>query len=302
MFSLLSQFIFGTNQAVWSAKSLLAGGSNWSELGSTGSNTWKDKSLCFDLKNADLHIECGEQLLAAFFPIEDVKGNQEELGVLKITNLRLIWIRCDRKRVNLSIGWRSVSLIFEQNLKDSQGLAAPSLCVIAKHGSSKYEFIFSKIKAFSETVWSSQDESWRVFTELKRLYKLEKHITIDHLTPMYLADPYDIVQKVWTAYKRTGLFRHCRSNLTHLVVKTSMSQVIEGRNGEINRLPSEEVIDGYRDVAIDETRGTKALGTMILTNIRALWIDDSLPLKNLSIPYIRSKLPMQLPTKSFVHY
>lgn len=292
MLSLLSQLIFGTNQTSGSAKGLLTNSSSWSDSSWPGTNTWKDKSPCFDLRNSDLQLEQGEQLLAAFFPIEDVKGNQEELGVLKITNLRLIWIRCDKRRVNLSIGWHSVSLVFEQNLKDSQGSPKPSLCVIAKHGSTKYEFIFSKIRAYSETVWSSQDENWRVLTELKRLYKYEKHIIIDRLTPMYLADPYDVVQKVWTAYRRTGLFRSCRSNLTHLLIKTGSTQT---HGGEINKLPGEEVIDSYTDIVVEESKGIKCPGLIVLSNIRFIWIADSLSLKNLSIPYTRSKLTNLLP-------
>lgn len=261
------------------------------EFTSSGSTNWRDKSLCFDLRNSDLQLDQGEQLLASFFPIEDIKGNQDELGVLKITNLRLIWVRCDKKRVNLSIGWRTISLAFEQTIKDSLGALTTSLCLIAKHNTTKYEFIFNKIAAFSESVWSCQEENWRVLTELKRLYRNDKHIIIDHLTPMYLADPFDVVQKVWTAYKQTSLFRSCRSNLAHLLTTTDISEpsLAQTLAKGINRLPSEELIDTYTDVVQEEPKNIKTFGVFVLTNIRLLWIDQSLPLRNLSIPYMRSK-------------
>lgn len=78
MLSIFSQFIFGNSSLFGKQHS------------DSRSSTWKDKSLCFDLSQSDLELNHGEQLIACFFPIEDIKGNQDELGLLSVTNLRYL--------------------------------------------------------------------------------------------------------------------------------------------------------------------------------------------------------------------
>lgn len=250
-------------------------------------SSWKDKSLCFDLRHQDLEISDGEELIASFFPIEDIKGNADELGLLQITNLRLIWICSEKRRVNLSIGWRTVSLIFEQNLKDSLGSALKSLCVLTKFECTKYEFVFNKMAAYSE-LWNSLCNLTDP-NQLRRISKHDRPFLTTHLTPMYLDEPFEVVFKVWQCYKRTHLFRHCRSNLSHLVSLETTSQKTSAKVGEINKLPGEEIIDVYTGIFQYESPSFKYIGTLVLTNIRIIWIDESLPLRNLSIPYIKSK-------------
>lgn len=278
MLSIFSHFIFG-NSSLFGKHG-----------GSGGPSTWKDKSLCFDLHQSDLELKHGEQLIACFFPIEDVKGNQDELGLLKITNLRLIWICCNKKRMNLSIGWKTVSLAFEQNLKDSLGTPVVSLCILTKYESTKYEFVFNKMPAYSEVL--DGQENWDALLQLKRFFLNDKSLVTTHLSPMYLDEPFEVVFKVWQSYKQTHLFRHCASNLTHLVSteQGSNSQAIGMvKVSEIIKLPSEETIDVYTEIIQLESQSAKYVGTLILTNVRLIWIDEVLPLRNLSIPYIRSK-------------
>lgn len=266
MLSIFSQFIFGnSHQSV--------------------ASSWKDKSLCFDLRSSDLKLDNGEQLIGCFFPIEDTKGNPDELGILKITNLRLIWICCDKRRVNLSIGWRTISLAFEQNMRDSLNATITSLCVLTKYESTKYEFVFNKMSIYDD------DNIGQIIRSKKLASFSDRSQTSDimsHLSQMYLDDPYEVVFKVWQAYKQTHLFRHCRSNLTHLLVKDEPSHG-ERKVNSINKLPGEEIIDAYPDTMKFESRKIRYTGRLILTNVRLIWIDESLPLRNLSIPYIRGK-------------
>jgi len=255
------------------------------QKGNVKSLTWRDEGLYFDLSSTDLEINHGEQLIASFFPIEDVKGNQDELGLLVVTNLRLVWICCSKKRINLSIGWRTISLVFEQNLKDPLGLPITSLCVLSKHDSSKYEFVFSKMS--SREVLSGQD-NWEALAQLKKFRQGNKSLSVGYLTPMYLEDPFQVTYKVWQSYKRTHLFRHCRSNLTNLLDVSSRNQPsIEAH--ELNCLPGEETIDIYHRIQQSESRAIKYTGTLILTNVRLIWIDGVLIQRNISIPYTRSK-------------
>lgn len=278
MLSLFSQFIFG-NAGFFGGQ------------GSSSSPSCRDKNLCFDSRPSELELDIGEQLIACFFPIEDVKGNPDEVGVLKVTNLRLIWICCDKKRVNLSIGWRTVSLAFEQNLKNSLGATVTSLCVLSKFESTKCEFVFNKMPAY-DYIWNGQIDSESALVELRRFLKSDRTLIAGFLTPMYLVDPFEVVFNVWQAYKRTHSFRHCRSNLTDLFSPTYMNQAQSKspiRVDEINRLAGEEILDVYGGIIQSETRLVKYTGTLILTNIRLIWVDDALLLRNLSIPYVRSK-------------
>lgn len=288
MLSIFSQLIFGSPNLF----------GNQSDAFKT--LNWRDKSLSFDLRNSELELAEGEQLIACFYPIEDIKGNPNELGVLKLTNLRLIYICCDKKRVNLSIGWRTVSLAFKQNLKDSLGRTRTSLCILIKYESTKYEFVFNKMPS-AETgrgnevdLWDCQGD-WGLLMKLRKFCK-EKSLPVSHLSPMYLDDPFDVVFKVWQSYKQTQLFRHCRANLSHLLssnrtevdVDPATNQLTHPLSvGDINKLPSEDSIEIYKNILHYESRSVRYTGVLILTNLRIIWIDDSLPLRNMSIPYIR---------------
>lgn len=310
MFSALSQFVFG-------ASSLFSSSHEKSTDG-IKTSTWKDKKLCFDLRSHELELTRGEQLIACFYPIEDVKGNQDEPGLLRVTNLRLQWICCKKKRVNLSIGWRTVTLTYEQNLKDTLCLNSTSLFVLSKYESTKYEFVFTKMgQQVNSDIWSCLGEApaggaagsradWRALAQLRKFAK-DRNSPAAHLSPMYLDDPFDVVFKVWQSYKQTHLFRHARSNLTYLVgLNSSPLANDEEDNDEsggkssgpagvptslhlsdINRLPSEEIIEVFSSIGQNESRVVKYSGSLVLTNIRLIWVDEAIYMRNLSIPYIR---------------
>lgn len=276
MLNALSQFIFGSANSIF--------GSRFRD----GSKLpiWKDKSLCFDLKPHELETDQGEQLIGCFCPIEDVKGNPDEQGVLKITNLRLIWICCKRKQVNLSIGWHTVTMAFEQNLKDPLGRPLTNLCVLSRYDSTKYEFIFNKTGSIFDS-WIESDAWLSQLEEVIRGRGLE----VTHLSPSHVIDPFTTVYKVWQCYKQTQIFRQCKSNLTALLTRDTSVQYAGKQCGfrlsELNRLPSEEIVETYTGVEWIESKTTKHVGTLLLTNIRVLWIDENILLRNLSIPYIR---------------
>lgn len=41
--------------------------------------------------------------------VEDVKGNNGDRGILRVTNLRLIWHAITTPRINLSIGYKTIT-------------------------------------------------------------------------------------------------------------------------------------------------------------------------------------------------
>ena len=52
---------------------------------------WQDREIKFDVPPAALRCRPGEKLIDSIPDVEDTKGNSGELGLLLITNLRLIW-------------------------------------------------------------------------------------------------------------------------------------------------------------------------------------------------------------------
>ena len=348
MFSIFSQFIFGTSNFLSGrapAKAAATGSSTASAKQAQSQNdkhnqqypasasiksaSWRDKSLCFDLRSHELELNRGEQLIGCFYPIEDAKGNSSEFGVMKLTNMRLIWICLRKRRVNLSIGWRTVSLVYEQNLKDPLGGSRTSLFVLTKFESTKYEFMFNKPTQLDETNlnWpqpKADDERDTLgfrnnFEAAEQLRKFcsdkSTGAQITHLSPDHLDDPFDAVSKVWQAYKQTQLFRHCRSNLPNLFKpdsnqsraidgdlgnqlskaesgraspsRMSIARTLKTRFSDIESLPSEEMLELLPDIVLSESRAVKYVGTLVLTDVRIIWFDSELPMRNLSIPYIR---------------
>lgn len=285
MLTALSQFIFGNSGGLFGR-------------GRGGSGQSKDRRICFDLRSSELELESGEILLAAFFPIEDVKGNPDKMGLLKVTNLRILWICVDNKALNLSIGWNTVSLVFEQNYKDAFGDPIGALVLMTSQESSNYEFVFMKMRNNND---DGTAESWFA-TNYWIPAMLDRKLFVQ-LTPNNQVDCYDVIFTVWKGYTESLLFRECQTNIVDLIPplaqgesaaslgNSSKQRVAQLTREAINfsKLPTEETIHVYGGVIYVESRDNQHVGTLVLTNIRILWIDDKITVRNISIPYTRSK-------------
>lgn len=294
-----------------SALSQLIFGSRFDQSESKKSLQWRERSLYFDLGQSDLQLTKGEQLISCFYPIEDIKGNPDNFGVLKVTNLRLIWICCDKKRINLSIGWRTVLLSFQQNMRNSLGVPNTTLCILTNFESIKYEFIFRRMTDslidyldFDGSLETIKElESFNEFFESNlfhqnviKLANNHKPCQITHLSPMNDSnfDPFDCVFKVWQAYKRTTNFRQYLSNveLAQQPNDSTQQQLQQITTLPIESLPSEQIVFIYMDlIQVEKSRLGKKTGILFVTNIRLVWINEiaSMRAKNLSIPFLQSK-------------
>jgi Bardet-Biedl syndrome 5 protein len=56
-----------------------------------------------------LRLIPGERLVERIENVEDTKGNNGDKGVLRVTNIRLIWHANSMPRINLSIGYNAVN-------------------------------------------------------------------------------------------------------------------------------------------------------------------------------------------------
>uniref|UniRef100_A0A914UX40 Bardet-Biedl syndrome 5 n=1 Tax=Plectus sambesii TaxID=2011161 RepID=A0A914UX40_9BILA len=70
---------------------------------------WQDRDIRFDLDAQYLRLRPGESVIERIDNVEDTKGNNGDKGVLRVTNIRLIWHAINMPRINLSIGYNAIS-------------------------------------------------------------------------------------------------------------------------------------------------------------------------------------------------
>ena len=66
---------------------------------------WQDREIRFDVAEKQLNERPGEKALSLIVDVEDTKGNSGEVGILKISNLRLIYYTKENPKINLSVGF-----------------------------------------------------------------------------------------------------------------------------------------------------------------------------------------------------
>ena len=131
---------------------------------------WQDREIRFDVSNSQLLLRKGETAIEILKNIEDTKGNPDEPGMLKITNLRLIWYHDSNSGINLSIGYDCISN-FEVKVTFSSNVGSiQSLHLRCKFTNSKFEFIFSSPLSDSQKMYSTYQAIFRSYEQTK-LYR-----------------------------------------------------------------------------------------------------------------------------------
>jgi len=104
---------------------------------------WQNSEIRFDAPAIQLKFRKGEKLIDNIPDIEDTKGNPDEGGTFKFTNLRLLWYSDTNSAINLSIGYDSItSFEVKANYSGSHGNST-LLNLRCKFNNSKFEFIFT---------------------------------------------------------------------------------------------------------------------------------------------------------------
>ncbi|KAA3672807.1 Bardet-Biedl syndrome 5 protein [Paragonimus westermani] len=135
---------------------------------------WQDSSVKFDVGSKFIRFRSGEFLVDKLHPVEDTKGNLGDKGTLWITNLRLIWISGNTRRINLSIGYACILNINTKTMQNDHRRQSDALHIMTKFSGIRYEFIFthlalnSSIQLFSAfiAVYKAYDTS-RMYREMK---------------------------------------------------------------------------------------------------------------------------------------
>ncbi|KJH47848.1 hypothetical protein DICVIV_06043 [Dictyocaulus viviparus] len=93
-----------------------------------------------------LRLVPGEVQVSRVDMVEDTKGNNGDRGVMRVTNLRLIWYASSMPRINLSIGYSNITgLQSREIISRICGTEVEALYVMARvpNFSTKFEFIFT---------------------------------------------------------------------------------------------------------------------------------------------------------------
>uniref|UniRef100_A0A0R3RK88 Bardet-Biedl syndrome 5 protein homolog n=1 Tax=Elaeophora elaphi TaxID=1147741 RepID=A0A0R3RK88_9BILA len=148
---------------------------------------WQDRDIRFDVNPRLLRLISGEHLVDRIDDVEDTKGNCGDKGVLRITNLRLMWHVAAIPRINLSLGYNTVSGVTTRITKSRLRGQAESLYVLAYHANARFEFIFtcinpSQTKLFTTVIAIHRAyETSKLYRELKMrgaLINDEQHLRI----------------------------------------------------------------------------------------------------------------------------
>lgn len=134
---------------------------------------WHDREIRFDVYAEEYNLRRGEFIIDCLDHVEDTKGNNGEMGMLTVTNLRLIW-HCTREpKINLSIGLHCVLNVSIHNAASRLRGTTQALYVSTKYINSRFEFVFTYLiqdspRLFTtvSTVWKAYDSS-RIYRDLK---------------------------------------------------------------------------------------------------------------------------------------
>uniref|UniRef100_A0A1I7XAH9 Bardet-Biedl syndrome 5 n=1 Tax=Heterorhabditis bacteriophora TaxID=37862 RepID=A0A1I7XAH9_HETBA len=119
-----------------------------------GDDLWQDKDIRFDVDHRMLRLISGEVQIDRMDMVEDTKGNNGDrekegiLGVMRVTNLRVIWYASSMPRINLSIGYGNITGLQSKEVASKvRGSECEALYILARglNNSTKFEFIFTAV-------------------------------------------------------------------------------------------------------------------------------------------------------------
>eukprot|EP00388_Colpodella_angusta_P047266 GDKK01072208.1.p1 GENE.GDKK01072208.1~~GDKK01072208.1.p1 ORF type:complete len:466 (-),score=69.51 GDKK01072208.1:550-1947(-) len=103
---------------------------------------WQDRQIRWDVAKSLLTTRPGEEIVEVFENIEDTKGDNM-IGILMLTNLRVIWQQAGNPKCNISIGLGNINYL-HYNMVDSKTygrLRVPYIMTQSK--GSRFEFTFA---------------------------------------------------------------------------------------------------------------------------------------------------------------
>ncbi|CAJ0941154.1 unnamed protein product, partial [Mesorhabditis belari] len=135
-----------------------------------GEDVWQDREIRFDVDARMLRLIPGEVLVDKIDNVEDTKGNNGDRGVMRVTNLRLIWHASAMPRINLSIGYSTVNGISAKKANSKIRGEVESLYIMAKAPSTRFEFIFTALNPGNVRLFTTVMSIHRAY-ETTKMYR-----------------------------------------------------------------------------------------------------------------------------------
>lgn len=104
--------------------------------------TCQDRVIVFDIPEDDLNLCSGEKIIDKISNIEDLKGNNGDIGQIIITNIRLIYSSNQNKKSNISIGLSTIQDISSNFISSTISGQTNATQLICKSGNRRYELEF----------------------------------------------------------------------------------------------------------------------------------------------------------------
>ncbi|WKX99520.1 hypothetical protein Q1695_014419 [Nippostrongylus brasiliensis] len=139
-----------------------------------GDELWQDKEIRFDVDHRMLRLVPGEVQIDRVDMVEDTKGNNGDRGVMRITNLRIIWYASSMPRINLSIGYSNITGLQSREVASKvRGTEVEALYVMARapNSSTKFEFIFTAMTSGMHSKMFNTVNSVHRAYETTKLYR-----------------------------------------------------------------------------------------------------------------------------------
>ncbi|KRX13314.1 Bardet-Biedl syndrome 5 protein [Trichinella nelsoni] len=154
-----------------------------------------------------LKLRNGEFIVDKSHGIEDTKGNRGQKGTLIVTNLRIIWLSHASSKINLTIGFNSITAIRTRSTLSKLVGKTESLYVLTKPGSTRFEFIFSIINQANAKLFASILIVFRAYetSTLYREVKMRTPIIVrETLKLLPLEEQCKRVEGTWNLYSDEG--------------------------------------------------------------------------------------------------
>jgi len=208
---------------------------------------WQDREIRFDIDDKLIKERSGEKTLAVFDPVEDTKGNNGIRGLIRITNLRVLWETKKHENLNLSIGHKTILNCQTKHVSSKLRGNIEALHILAKGKSSRFEFIFSCVAAKKGPTADNQQRDLRLV---------------------------DVLNRILTSYRNSTSCRELQLR----------SQLFDRK--KLKLLPEEKIyseISGVWNLSAEQGN----LGSFILTSVRVIWFAESNLLFNVSLPWVQ---------------
>lgn len=251
-------------------------------------NFWQDREIRFDSSfSADMFKmrPNAEEVVTVFNHVEDTKGNTGIMGVLQVTNLRLIWWSDKTKAVNLSIGFHCVLNVTVQETQ-SKLFAGPAeaLFVACKFGSTRFMFVFTHVPGNHAAPTATATLPWvaRPFAGPTATTdggggggggggRQQQQQSVVRFARLHSA-----VSAAWKAYDATNMYRELRMR----------AAIFTAEGGTLQLLEREKVLSKVSEV-VNVSKDSGHPGTLYTTNLRVVWVAASTVTFNVSIPFMQ---------------